>query len=646
MRPQKLQVFPNWSPILDLEVMQPNDSLHQSRNRPSIFVTSGRQPYSFVTEIRYGHEASVKLELAFDEDLTGATGIWAVADPSLQGRLFFISFPDQTIVVPVMNDYQEDMTGLEDTGADLTGQTIAVMQGDDRVIQITRHNILVLEFEDSDSTLHRSATLDIAEGNVLAAAIDSAASLVILAIQSTSGPILQQYVINTSAEDVMVTTVGKPFSLDRYPTAITIFNHGLETHIAVGTQESVIQLLTYSQESGYRSAELYDGAEPSPDSQANVIEDIAILTDCSDTELVLLCGLRGGNLWSFDLKVPNAEEFATFVFGARSVLTLGSSPVRLFTDPSSISPTGFAVCGPDICRLDYGNGREFGISLSSVWFNDGLKPNFAQPFLPVMDILSSLTDKRSTISDIVLYSDSKLIIASVDGMKKAIPRKIPLSNAAVEEDTLRIIGLPEVPQPPKDSPGTPHALLYSKSLNAMVIALTKYSVKPGGRRDNPWSGTRIWNGVIQFLPISTNSSDGTHYNNEEELNRSMGTVINLDLGERVLSICEWRYNDGQSVHELILVGTAAIDDVSKYGRLYFLKTRLDANNQVHAKVMLIKHVKNPIRALAVYDERRIVVCHGSDLCVYGLESQRGLQNTWTRHVYTILRNFQDILINF
>ena len=116
MRQEKLQSFANWSPILDVEIMQPKDSLHQPRSRPSIFVTSGRQPYSFVTELRYGHEASVKLEWSIGEDLNAATGIWTVADPSLEGSVYFISFPDHTIVVRVMNDFKKPYLSLKRLG--------------------------------------------------------------------------------------------------------------------------------------------------------------------------------------------------------------------------------------------------------------------------------------------------------------------------------------------------------------------------------------------------------------------------------------------------------------------------------------------------------------------------------------------------
>ena len=476
-----------------------------------------------------------------------------------------------------------------------------------------------MEFEETTGTLHRRASLDLTEAKLIAAAIDSKASSIILALHSDSGLVLQQYSVDTSTENGVVKAGGEPPALDDYPTAITIFEHGLQTYVAVGLQSSVIHLWAVFDKSGFRKLASYDLVEQQSDSQANVIEDIGVLTDCSGTELVLLCGLRGGSLFSLNLEVLEVESYPTLIFGERRTWTLGATPVRIFTDLTSTTPTGFAVCGPDICRVDYGHGRELGILLSSVWFQDGLKPNFAQPFLPVMHILSTLTEQTSTTCGIVLYAASTLIIASVESMKKTVPRKIPLSVAAMGGEIEKVMGPPVEPQVHKDSPGTPHALLYSKSLNAMVIALTKYSVRPGTRQENPWSGTRIWNGAVQFLPIATRPQDDIDDGEEEGVESSMGTIVDFHPGERVLSMCEWTFSDGGSMNEKILVGTALTENGSKSGRLYFLKPRLDADGRIHVRLSQIKSVEHAVRAMAVYDEKRVVVCDGSRLSVYGLD---------------------------
>jgi hypothetical protein len=264
-----------------------------------------------------------------------------------------------------------------------------------------------------------------------------------------------------------------------------------------------------------------------------------------------------------------------------------------------------------VCRLDYEHGSELGLSISSVWFNDEREPNFPQPSFPALDILSTLVSKNSTMSEIVVYAESTLMIANVDGRKKTVPRKISLALASSGSDKDELT---------ESSTGTPHALFYSKSLNSMVIALTKWSVNRGSKHESDapaWVGQRVWLGAIQFLPMEMSSkyeNDG-----EEGVDQARSTIIELNPGERILSMCEWHFSDGQSSKENILVGTAFTESGTRSGRLYFLKASLDDKGRVQGKVTQVKTVDNPVRALAVYDERRVVVSDGNRLSMYGLD---------------------------
>jgi Mono-functional DNA-alkylating methyl methanesulfonate N-term len=306
MKPHLLQIFPNWSPILDLAIVRPQKFSQPSRIQPSIFVTSGRQPHGFVTELRLGHEASVKLECRVDEIVNAATGLWAVSDASLEGRIFFISFPGHTTVIRMMNDY-EVILEPEESGADQTEQTMVVMQTDEVIIQVTKQNIHLLEFDEANGTLHRSATLDLTTLQVLAAAVEPKAPFVILACQTESGPVLQTYLAQRVNGNMALRVIGDSFPIEDLPTSVVIFEHDQNFYAVVGGQ--TVTFFSFSPKFGLLKRATLNPNEEMSSSQSVVIEDIIVLSDPDSytMELLIICGLRGGNIYTLNLDIERLK---------------------------------------------------------------------------------------------------------------------------------------------------------------------------------------------------------------------------------------------------------------------------------------------------------------------------------------------------
>jgi hypothetical protein len=257
-----------------------------------------------VTELRLGHEASVRLECRVDEIVNAATGVWAISDASLEGRIFFISFPDHTTVIRMTNNY-EVILEPEESEADQTEQTMIVIQADGVIIQVTKQKIHLLEFDEANSGLHRMATLDLTTLNVTAAAVEPTGPFIILASQTESGSVLRAYLAQKVDGNAAFKVVGDSVPIEDRPTSIAVLEHDQDFYAVVGGQK--ISLFSLSPKFGLLKRSTLDPNEDPSSSQSAVIEDIIVLSGSSNTEMLIICGLRGGNIYTLNLDIEHLK---------------------------------------------------------------------------------------------------------------------------------------------------------------------------------------------------------------------------------------------------------------------------------------------------------------------------------------------------
>src|SRR4051812_34000819 len=97
--------LPDWAPIMDMQLVQPN--LRSMRSK--IIVTSGRQPYGAISELRIGYEAVTYLSADIgdgDASLRGAYGMWVLPDPLSGGVHFICAYPGTTAAIYMSRDEQ------------------------------------------------------------------------------------------------------------------------------------------------------------------------------------------------------------------------------------------------------------------------------------------------------------------------------------------------------------------------------------------------------------------------------------------------------------------------------------------------------------------------------------------------------------
>jgi hypothetical protein len=294
-------------------------------------------------------------------------------------------------------------------------------------------------------------------------------------------------------------------------------------------------------------------------------------------------------------------------FGSTNVVNMGNSPISLHRDGSSTS-SSFALCGHDTCRLSY--DKISGLTITSIWFTDSSRPDYTQPTLSALCTLPSHNSNYCFFAS----TDGAIVrFATFDIATRVVPRQIPLkqhpptSNAQEGADVFQ------------SDPGTPQRLLYSPHLNAIVVATTKAELRRSKNARPPlplWEGKRINRAIIQFIPLAR-TGDGVE-------DKETDTRIELLPAEKVRSMIEWDLRIGAKHYRWLIVATSITNqDGRKTGRLLFLEPTREKNGSVSVMLKSIKNVDAPVRALAVYDDNKIVLSQDKSLSVYGFDIGSG-----------------------
>lgn len=159
-----LSPLPNWTPLNDfLNVpdsrgggQQPSSSrtVAERHSKPErILGCTGRGSYGAISEIRYGIEAKIWMEL--DELESAIKGTWALpGEPATSSRencllpessLLLLSIANESILLKLegKGNAITGITEVTSTWLDLAAPTIAAAYGKDFIIQITERSIRV-----------------------------------------------------------------------------------------------------------------------------------------------------------------------------------------------------------------------------------------------------------------------------------------------------------------------------------------------------------------------------------------------------------------------------------------------------------------------------------------------------------------------
>lgn len=334
--------LPNWSENLDLVAKSPRKR-PLPHSRDCLFAPSGRQPYGRISELRRGLEAQIGHQIDSDDKVGlhfgDVTHAWILPLRRDRAFLLLLSGPGQTYGLSIPQTFEENdnagihaitPTGLDGLHATLT---VAVLD-DDCIFQVTESAISISRNGEENGLLFKEWP----EGfKAVAATIEERISCAVVALRTSGESQIGLLKANVEDARVSLTPIGPPVSTKAEITSVAVHWTKQVTFAVAGTSLGTLQVFRLSSEKGleiYPDNDLADHHIPqNPDNleALNVCEDILIVHEVpsdeetsapSSVDLVVLCGLRGGSVYAFELHVGVDGEFSSLPFPLVQMLTL------------------------------------------------------------------------------------------------------------------------------------------------------------------------------------------------------------------------------------------------------------------------------------------------------------------------------------
>ncbi|KAH9826080.1 Mono-functional DNA-alkylating methyl methanesulfonate N-term [Teratosphaeria destructans] len=563
-----IEAVPNWASITDLIAMPSRHTAHRPTRgfRPGVYVTSGRQPYGAIAELRSGLEARLSTYFTLDE-LHSVTKTWAVplvADGSI---LVFLAFPSATRVLKFSADPGNETQELSDDACpawDLSKATLAAAATPDgRLIHVSTSQISVTSgMEDNwEDTRRRVVHEDVA---ILGAAILSEQSVVITIESDGLTPRLHYTPFAFDDEDADGEARGTTMHLEIEPTAVAAAVTSGGIIAVVASVDGKVRL--FEADSDCSTIQSVDQSilPPAP-AGPGICDHLAVLRSGSGTDLLLICGLRDGRV--FCQKIEPSDTAVSL--GTTHTFDFAQSTVRL----TALQQFPSAVCamsGAEICLIEWTGLGADDLDINRIWVSDQARSDLSQGTvvaitqMPSSDLLASplLADA------VVLVSPDEFQVTMLQKTPTVVPRRIPVS-------------------------GSPARMLYAERQQCLVVASTKTEALSDMRR-------KIWP-VIDFITV-----------------RNAGVACTYDLqpGERVYSLLEWNYKSSDDkTYSFVLVGSSYTRrSGGTGGRIRFLQQ--SGRDASEVREGHVEKFDAPVFSTAIFDELTYVVCYGESVALF------------------------------
>lgn len=601
-----IELIPNWASVTD---MIPSDVIHTNRSRiketDSMFVTSGREPYGAITELRQGLEgiAAAFVRLDFCQAVTGA---WVLPDLSMGSLIVVLSSPLETTLWRLhaefasLPDYHPDSLPKDVTGIsafDTKERTlVAAITSDNIIVQVTPKSICMSQalhanFED---TFRRRLAED---EEILAASIIPAASKVVVAVQCARSFGILCYSVAAADDDAM--TAGPRVDLTSQPLCIASTMVKTDIVALASTSNGRLLMLCFGDSSSAPVS--YDTRLPPSSDQAAPCDHIVLLE--SDNIILAVCGLRNGTLVSFIVE-PNAEKPLTYL----GTSVVGSSTVRL-ASMTSDQASAVAMTGNSTLLISW-SGRNRSLRIENIWITDKAHPEFVQGSvvatcqIPAASYLSS----DEVAEQLLLVSGDSFIVIGLDSQSSTVPRQLPTS-------------------------GTPNRLVYAEPLRHLVCSGMRYDVRvlPSRPRSPPEERRQLWP-FIDFIAVQRNRPDMGDIYEEHSSEKSQaytGFTHELQPGEKVNALLSWspRLDSEKKISWILLGGSYLRKNGLRRGKVTFLQPKVKSREVVDVTVTRQEYFDQDVTALAVFDDRTYAVCAGNKVYLYRLDVQ---EMKWTQ----------------
>lgn len=595
MAPNLIELIPNWASVTDMVASNlPQASSRSVRSRDGVFVTSGKQPFGAVSELRKGIEARLTVYFGL-EDLRLVSDVYILPERADGSLLLLLSGPAGTRLLKAESDFSEhieEILGGESTAFDLGCPTLlAVSTNTGQLLQVTTGAICLTVSMDSNFEDTTLVACDADTRLVDAAYEPSTGTLAVIDRRQGSPTSFGLFVLGyrIESEDHLRDQIkdfrnARKIHLPSEPVSVATASSNGTTVIIVTTLESTLESFTIDRDGSVNT--LASHKMPSTGEGSAVADSICIVEGPSDSRgydsrLLVLCGLRDGWLYATTLATDGQVRF-----GGSHALNFCSSTVKLTHLPSDPS-TVYAMGGHDTCQITWKGPSVEDITVESIWITDKQRPELLQgpvascARLPPADILAMPELAGLT----AMLSGDELLIVKLDDSPSTVPRQISVN-------------------------GTPNRLLYAEQQRCLVCASLTTDVRtfPSSKPQSPPEERRqIWP-TIDFIPSRSTASSYT---------------FSFQPGERVYSLLDWslKRNDDK-VYSFIMVGSTRLSKSGNMrGKITFLQASFQNWDVVGVKEGRELRLESPVYALALYDELTFVACSGSLVYLYRIDTE-------------------------
>nr|XP_036575755.1 thermotolerance protein [Colletotrichum truncatum]KAF6782379.1 thermotolerance protein [Colletotrichum truncatum] len=532
-----------------------------------ILCASGNHPQGSITELRYGLPANI---ITYFETLpTKKVWIFQTSNPSWPFQMLMTS-PGTSDVLLVSSDLsQAEMAEPAATQLDTMSRTLAAAQGPDGTVAQVSENFITIT-SSSQSAKHAYSDFPDLDGVVEHAAVRG--NCVCVSIFADS-----RFKIHVFRTDNTAVSLTQTYSVDGEVTCLTLCCIGGQECIIAGLwrynspwlaiyaakgQEEMPVLIRLDIDEEVAAADQADAMDISPTIElVNTI--VVVIESTSKTSLAL--GSRSGHL--ITVQLDGAPPFNRVICRER----LGTVAAEVFPVDSPGLLGSILVCCNDALLLlrDFEDKRPGRFATRHrVWVTDLKDPATAS--VPVISA-SSIPSDQSNANRIplVLLSGARISFTELYLQSGPVPRRLPLQ-------------------------GTPGKVLYSKTLQCLVVAL-QIGDQPNIMFMDSDTGEDI------SFPLDRSGNPTTFIN-------GLG-----GHGDRILGIYEWLFTQaGMTFHYLIVT--------TKGGRLVLVSpTKEDVRDSDGHKRRRIRYSTRykwrettPICSV-VGDDQGIVYCAGKML---------------------------------
>ncbi|KAL9095200.1 MAG: hypothetical protein Q9165_002456 [Trypethelium subeluteriae] len=660
----------NWSPATDIA----SSNIHNQQgsiptSHPAILVTSGRQPYGMVAELRSGIDAS-PIVSAFEGDVKTTempTDVWSLPDlkgvtlvehstaeyntikpdmaelesgdldlaqsgltfpdalgqdlaqsiPAERGLVILSSYPTHSRLLRVHSHrYQWRIVEVDSPFFDARSPTIwAGSPSDGYFLQVTQAEVRVIGPPRSMHDL-KDVTVDPSGSMILVATFNKRSRTLVVVSYDEYRYSMEIWVFGRQSDGTLSCEKADDVLLiPAEPTCITTHEIDGTLFIAVGTTSGTLFLSNWGASQGF--TKLTTQALIQQKAATSLSQGLQASLGFGSNAIGSVCE----SLIVLTTKSTVTHAHTTHLLCGLRDGTVCSAPVlksddrdnrlstvKLRLENEDSASSALAYNESDLCTIAIDPEDSGRLQVNKVLLKDDLGAYWdSGPIAACARIPKYGFSTGSELAGaLICYSGQGLHIQKINNSSTAIPKRLPLESS-------------------------PYRMMFCDWLRLFVVVGTKMTTKKAqgsiSRRHNT-EIRRATRGVLEFLRPERRLSGSSNGNFNDTIPGSghkgqhCGT-FELLKGERIFCLTQWTHHKSQgSKYGLILIGTGASDATSpREGRLLFIEAALDQSGEVTCKIKKQVQHSSPVRAIATFQRNYFICGVGKSLRMYAYEER-------------------------